>query len=68
MLSACTQSACPFLIFQLGLFPVPLQRYLERGTLFYAAREASPISMGRRVKDEADVEECDEDERDGEGE
>ena len=42
MLSACTQLACPFLIFLSGLLAVPLARYLERGTLFYAAETASP--------------------------
>lgn len=55
MLSACAQLACPFLIFQYGLFPVPLTRYLERGTLFYAAENASPISLGWRKKGEDDA-------------
>ena len=60
MLSACTQSACPFVMFQLGLLAVPLTRYLERGTLFYAAETASPFSLGWLVRVEDDVEECDE--------
>ena len=55
MLSACTQSACPFVIFQLGLLAVPQPRSLERGTLFYAAETASPISLGRRKKGEDDA-------------
>ena len=52
MLSACTQSACPFVIFQLGLLAVPQPRYLERGTLFYAAETASPISLWRKKGEE----------------
>ena len=41
----------PVLDIPYGLLAVPLQRYLERGTLFYAAETASPISLGRRKDD-----------------
>ena len=32
----------PVLIFHAGLLAVPRQRYLERGTLFFTARDACP--------------------------
>ena len=50
----CIWFACPFLIFQLGLLAVPLERYLERGTLFYVAETASPKPKWR-CGDRADM-------------
>lgn len=44
--SLCARSACPFLIFHVGLFPVPLKKYLERGTLFYCRRLCVASSSG----------------------
>ena len=42
----CTRSACPFLVFPNGLLAVPRLRYLERGTLFYAAEMVLPSFVG----------------------
>ena len=56
--SACTQSACPFLIFRYGRLVVPRLRYLERGTLFYAAETASPILLGAALMRKAILKEA----------
>ena len=47
----CTCLACPFLVFHDGLLAVTLPRYLERGTLLFAAKGLadSPQSGAERL-------------------